>query len=229
MTGSYRLGWPSRVKIERIRAASRLRFGLARSSSMRARRRSISAAPFAFIGERGQDQSIDPVRRAFAQKRRRGWRRKTRRTCELWRGRFRVEPPRAPGRDLQPRWQCRNCSMSARSDRNFHGPWSMVHTSKPERANTFIIEYSLPGTLRSKLDSAESEEPCTRNSTGSCFSASLPSCRATCDTCQASLSLCLYRPSSLTPNIAAGASSGLGGSRPGPNPTPNAVAMPNPD
>ena len=34
----------------------------------------------------------------------------------------------------------------------------MVQTSKPERANTFIIEYSLPATLRSKLDSAESEE-----------------------------------------------------------------------
>src|SRR6516164_8981035 len=38
----------------------------------------------------------------------------------------------------------------------------MVQTSKPERANTFIIEYSLPATLRSKLDSAESEEPCTK-------------------------------------------------------------------
>jgi len=42
----------------------------------------------------------------------------------------------------------------------------MVQTSKPERANTFIIEYSLPATLRSKLDSAESEEPCTRKKTG---------------------------------------------------------------
>src|SRR5215472_10790601 len=42
----------------------------------------------------------------------------------------------------------------------------MVQTSKPKRANTFIIEYSLPGTLRSKLDSAESEEPCTRKKTG---------------------------------------------------------------
>src|SRR5215471_21052219 len=42
----------------------------------------------------------------------------------------------------------------------------MVQTSKPKRANTFIIEYSLLGTLRSKLDSAESEEPCTRKKTG---------------------------------------------------------------
>src|ERR1700745_4335242 len=50
----------------------------------------------------------------------------------------------------------------------------MVHTSKPERANTFIIEYSLPGTLRSKLDCADSEEPCTRNSTGSGLSGPPP-------------------------------------------------------
>src|SRR6516164_755550 len=42
---------------------------------------------FAFIGESGQDQSLDPVGRLLREKRRRGWRRRTRRTCEPWHGR----------------------------------------------------------------------------------------------------------------------------------------------
>src|SRR5579871_2403195 len=46
----------------------------------------------------------------------------------------------------------------------------MVHTSKPYCANTFMIEYSpCPGTVRSKLDREDTDEPCTRKSTGSGF------------------------------------------------------------
>src|SRR5262245_45208892 len=44
----------------------------------------------------------------------------------------------------------------------------MVHTSKPWRANTFMVEYSpRPGTARSELGRAEFDEPCTSNRTGS--------------------------------------------------------------
>src|SRR5262249_50348255 len=42
----------------------------------------------------------------------------------------------------------------------------MVQTSKPQRANTFIIEYSpCPGVSRSKIRPVP-EEPCTRKRTG---------------------------------------------------------------
>src|SRR6202051_566812 len=42
----------------------------------------------------------------------------------------------------------------------------MVQQSKPARANAFMIEYSpLPGTVRSN-PLEETEEPCTKNSTG---------------------------------------------------------------
>src|SRR6185369_2782020 len=42
----------------------------------------------------------------------------------------------------------------------------MVQTSKPQRANTFIIEYSpWPGVSRSKIRHV-TEEPCTRKRTG---------------------------------------------------------------
>ena len=44
------------------------------------------------------------------------------------------------------------------------------HVDSRARAKTFISEYSpAPGTVRSKLERAESDEPCTRNSTGSGF------------------------------------------------------------
>src|SRR5216683_6071953 len=44
----------------------------------------------------------------------------------------------------------------------------MVQTSYPSSAKVFMTEYSpCLGTVRSKLGRDETEEPCTRNSTGS--------------------------------------------------------------
>src|ERR1700747_35707 len=85
----------------------------------------------------------------------------------------------------------------------------MVQTSKPERANTFIIEYSLPGTLRSKLDCADSEEPCTRTSTGSGLLGPPPKIAGPF-AIHGELHAAFIGPVTSAPNIAARTSFGLG-------------------
>ena len=70
-------------------------------------------------------------------------------------------PPSSP----RHRWRCRNCRRCERTCHSLRGP-SSRRRSRSGRTRS-SIEYSpRPGTVRSKLDSAEIDDPCTRNSTG---------------------------------------------------------------
>src|SRR5205814_8203365 len=55
---------------------------------------------------------------------------------------------------------------SVRDERPYPS-WSIVHTSNPRRASSFIGESSpLPGPVRPKVGRDDTDEPCTRKTTG---------------------------------------------------------------